>query len=102
MLRPLQDYILVRPLVRKQSDILEVISHEKHCRGEIVAVGPGKFDKRGRRIPLVSQIGQIVIFGNGDFDFYPRHYEGTEVFRVIQEADVAGVVEGDGDLKNAA
>ena len=93
MLRPLFDYIVVKPLIRKQSDVIEVVSNEKHCRGEIVAVGPGKFNKKGQRIPLVSQAGQIVIFGNGDFDFYPKVYEGTQIFRLIQEADIAGVIE---------
>ena len=89
MLRPTQDYILVRPIERKVSDILYVVNTEKHCRGEILAVGPGKRDKRGRLRALDSRPGQIVAFGNGDFDFYPKHYEGNECLRIIQEADVA-------------
>ncbi len=93
MFKPRQDYLLIRPIVRKQSDVLEVISHEKHCRGEIIAVGPGKFNKKGVFVPLVSQVGQIVIFGNGDFDFYPKYYEDGQVYRIIQEADICAVID---------
>jgi co-chaperonin GroES (HSP10) len=92
--RPKQDYILVKPLIRQQSSILEVISHEKHCRGEIIAVGPGKLDdKKGRTMPLDAQPGQIIAFGNGDFDFYPKYYEDNECYRILQEADIVGIIE---------
>jgi len=93
MLRPTQDYILVRPIERKVSDVIHVVNAEKHCRGEILAVGPGKRDKRGRLRPLDSRPGQIVAFGDGNFDFYPKHYEGNECLRIIQEADVAFIEE---------
>jgi len=93
MLRPTQDYILVRPIERKVSDVIHVVNAEKHCRGEILAVGPGKRDKRGRLRPLDSRPGQIVAFGDGNFDFYPKHYEGNECLRIIQEADVVAFIE---------
>jgi chaperonin GroES len=93
MLRPKADYIVVKPLIRKQSDIIEVISYEKHCRGEILAIGPGKEGKHGNIIPMQSEVGQIVIFGDGNFDFYPIYKEGNETYRIIQEADIAGVLE---------
>lgn len=93
MLRPRQDYIVVRPIERRQSTIVEVVSYEKHCRGEILAVGPGKFSKKNIRIPMQSQVGQIVIFGDGNFDFYPKFYENGECLRIIQEADIVGVIE---------
>lgn len=93
MLKPRQDFILVKPLERKQSETLLVVSHEKHCRGEVLAVGPGKRDKKGRIHPLDTKPGDIVAFGDGNFDFYPKHYEGTECYRLIQEADVAFIIE---------
>lgn len=103
MLRPLHDYIVVRPIQRKQSDVIEVISHEKHCRGEILAVGPGKVDKKGRRWPLDAKVGQFIIFGNGDFDFYPKVTHNGETYRLIQEADIVGLVEPEeADVRMAA
>ena len=93
MLRPTQDYIVVKPIERKLSDVLVVSNSEKHCRGEVVAVGPGKFDKRGRLQSLAAQVGDIVIFGDGKFDFYPKYEENSIVYRVIQENDICGVLD---------
>jgi co-chaperonin GroES (HSP10) len=88
MLKPTQDYILIKPLERQHSDIIAVVSHEKHCRGQIIATGPGKRDKKGRIKPLDAQPGDIVAFGNGNFDFYPKYFEGMDCYRIIQEADI--------------
>jgi chaperonin GroES len=93
MLRPTQDYILVRPLERQQSKTIAVVSYEKHCRGEVLAVGPGKHDKKGRLHPLDAKPGDIIAFGDGNFDFYPKHYDGLECLRIIQEADIVGILE---------
>lgn len=103
MFRPTQDYILVKPLTRRLSSVLEVHNTEKHCRGVVVAVGPGKRDKRGALKPLDAQIGQTVIFGNGEFDFYPKFEDHkpdgtTDIYRVIQEADICGVCEETVDI----
>lgn len=101
MIRPLHDYIVVRPLIRKQSDTLIIKSYEKQCRGEIVAVGPGKIIKN-RRQPMASKVGQTIIFGDGTFDFYPKiRHEGQE-YRFIQEADIVGVLEQPDVLMEAA
>ena len=95
MLRPTQDYILVKPLERDASiGVIEVINWEKHCRGEIVAVGPGKRDKKGRLKPLDSEVGQVIAFGDGNFDFYPKFYDTDgSCYRLIQEADICFVDE---------
>jgi len=93
MLRPKQDYLLIKPLERVQSTVLAVVSHEKHCRGVVVACGPGKRDKRGNLKPLDAKPGDTVAFGDGNFDFYPKWHDekpdGTsDVYRIIQEADI--------------
>lgn len=87
--KPFRDYILVKPLPREHSELIAVVTEEKHCRGEVLEVGPGKINKHGRRIPLETKPGDIVHFGDGNFDFYPKHYEGNECLRIIQEADIA-------------
>lgn len=90
MLRPTQDYILVRPLDREHSATLTIIKNELHARGQVLAVGPGKRDKRGKIKPLDARVGDIVHFGNGEnFDWFPKFYQGNECLRLIQEADIA-------------
>jgi len=101
MIRPLADYLVIRPLIRKQSDVLIVKSYEKQCRGEIVAVGPGKWGKKGR-IPLESKVGQTVIFGDGTFDFYPKIQHEGQDYRLIQEADIVSILDEPDVLKEAA
>lgn len=92
MLKPTQDYIVVKPHPRVQSDILQVISHEPFSLGTIVAVGPGKENKRGVRMPLDAKVGEVVRFGEFK-NMYPEYHEDGEKFLIIQEADIAGIVE---------
>lgn len=92
---PRQDYILVRPLARRQSCVLEVVSHEKFCRGEIVAVGPGKRDAKGRTWPLDSKVGDAIIFGDGRLDIWPKYEEDGVRYLILQEADIAAIIESE-------
>ena len=57
-LRPLRDRIVVRPIERVKSDVLHVVMDELPNTGEVLAVGPGEFDKKGRLIPNPMEIGQ--------------------------------------------
>lgn len=103
MLRPTQDYIVVKPLPRFHSAVIDVQTREKHCRGEVIAVGPGKRDKKGRLKPLDARCGDIVAFGNGEFDFYPKWQDSpeSETLRVIQEADIAYIETPDCEYQTA-
>ena len=63
---------------------------EKPQRGEIVAVGPGRFDEGGgARIPMDLKVGDRVLYGR---------YTGAEVtverdhFLILRESDVLAVV----------
>lgn len=95
MLRPTQDYIVVLPVERKQSEVLTVISSEKHTQGTVIAVGPGKRDKKGRVRPLTVKPGDFITYGCLDrgYDFYPKYEEDGRIYRVLQEADITFIVE---------
>ncbi len=97
--QPRFDYILVRPVERKQSDVLHVVSHEKFTQGTIVAVGPGKPDKRGRIRPLDAKVGDFITYGDlqRGYDFYPLYVEDGVTYRILQEADVAFVADPDNE-----
>ena len=82
MLRMMHDKVLVRPIERSKSEILEVIMTERFNLGEIMAVGPKATD---------VQPGQIVRYG--EFSF-PEYKEAGKTYQIIQEADIAAVVEG--------
>ena len=62
---------------------------EKPQQGEIVAVGPGRFDDKGNRLPVEVKVGDKVLYGK---------YSGTEVtvegesYLILRESDVLAVV----------
>lgn len=102
MLRPTQDYLVVQPVKRVQSALLEVISQEKYTQGTVIAVGPGKFDKKGRLRPLTVKPGDFITYGDivRGYDFYPvyaeEHLDGTITeYRILQEADICFIAEPD-------
>jgi chaperonin GroES len=61
---------------------------EKPQQGEIVAVGPGRFDE-GKRVPMDVKVGDKVLYGK---------YSGTEVtldgdqYLILRESDVLAVI----------
>lgn len=95
MLRPTQDYLVVLPVERKQSDVLTVISNEKHTQGTVIAVGPGKRNKKGHIRPLTVKPGDFVTYGDllRGYDFYPKFEENGVIYRVLQEADIAFITD---------
>lgn len=93
--RPLGDRILVKRLeeeeVMKGGIIIPDTAKEKPQRGEVVAVGLGRLDDDGKRIPLDVKEGDNILFGK---------YAGNEVtiddeeYLIMREDDVLAIVEG--------
>lgn len=93
-LRPLGDRVLVKPdkAEQKTAGGLYISSgaQEKPQRGTVVAVGAGKLDDNGNRMPMDVKIGDVVIYGK---------YGGNEVkvdgedFLLMRDSDIYAVVE---------
>ncbi len=93
-IRPLNDRILVKRLaeieITKGGIIIPDSAKEKPAEGEVVAVGPGKLDDKGKRVAPDLKKGDRVLFSK---------YGGTEVkldgndFLIMREDDILGVVE---------
>lgn len=83
-LRPLRDYLVVRPLDDAQAGLVQVVRNGRPRRGEVLAVGPGKPGK-----PLDTRVGDVVQFT--DVMTYPHFYEGHTKLLIIQEADVCAI-----------
>jgi chaperonin GroES len=84
---PLADRVAIRPLEETETMrgglYIPDTAKEKPQQGEIVAVGPGRFEK-GERVPLEIKVGDRVLYGK---------YSGTEV--KIDDADVLIIKESD-------
>ena len=73
-IKPLEDRIVVRTLEAEQTTasglVIPDTAKEKPQEGEVLAVGPGRVDDNGNRVPLDIAVGDIVIYSK---------YGGTEV-----------------------
>ncbi|HOK23304.1 MAG TPA: co-chaperone GroES [Candidatus Hydrothermia bacterium] len=94
-LRPLADRVVVKRIeeeeVKKGGIIIPDTAKEKPQKGEIIAVGPGRLDEKGNRVPVEVKVGDKVLFSK---------YGGTEVklgdeeYLVMREDDILCIVEG--------
>jgi chaperonin GroES len=92
-LRPLHDRILVKRVESEEKTaggiIIPDTAKEKPSQGIVVAVGEGKRDEKGKRIPLDVKEGDRVLFSK---------YGGTEVkiggeeHLVLREDDIQAIV----------
>ena len=66
-LKPLHDRLIVRPAapeeITKGGIILPDTAQEKPQQGEVLAVGPGKFDESGKLQAMGVKTGDLVLYG---------------------------------------
>jgi len=93
-IKPLEDRIVVKPLDAEQTTasglVIPDTAKEKPQEGEVIAVGPGRFNEDGdERIPMDINVGDKVIYSK---------YGGTEVkyageeFLILSGRDVLAVI----------
>jgi chaperonin GroES len=92
-IKPLEDRIVIRQLEAEQVTasglVIPDTAKEKPQEGEVVAVGPGRIDDNGNRVPLDISVGDKVIYSK---------YGGTEIkldgddLLVLSARDVLAVV----------
>jgi chaperonin GroES len=89
---PLADRVVVKALEETEQMrgglYIPDTAKEKPQQGEIVAVGPGRFDD-GKLVPMGVKVGDKVLYGK---------YSGTEVtidgeqLLILRESDVLAVI----------
>jgi chaperonin GroES len=92
-IKPLEDRIVVRPVAAEQVTasglVIPDTAQEKPQEAEVIAVGPGRVDDKGVRIPVDVSVGDMVIFSK---------YGGTELkynneeYLVLSARDVLAVI----------
>ena len=90
--KPLADRVVVKALEAESKTAGGIIipdnAKEKPQEGEIVAVGPGKFED-GKKIEMELKVGDKVLYGK---------YSGTEVkiedqeYLIMHQDDILGLV----------
>lgn len=94
VIKPLEDRIVIKAAepekVTASGLVIPDNAKEKPQEGEVVAVGPGRVDDKGNRVPMDVKVGDAVIYSR---------YGGTEVkyqgeeFLILSSRDVLAIVE---------
>ena len=92
-IKPLEDRIVVKALEAETTtatgQVIPDTAKEKPQEGEVLAVGQGRIDDNGNRVPLDVAVGDKVIYSK---------YGGTEIkysgeeYLVLSARDVLAVV----------
>jgi len=93
-LKPLGDRVLVEPVeekeVKKGGIIIPDTAKEKPTEGIVRALGTGKTDDEGKKLPFEVKVGDRVLVSK---------YGGTEIkldgkeFKILNSDDILGVIE---------
>ena len=95
MLRPLEDHVVVEPVVQEEKTesgiyLPDTAHKDKPQTGKVVAVGPGRLLDNGSRIASEVKVGETVVFAK---------YSGSEVeldgkdYIILRDSDILAVVE---------
>ncbi len=92
-IKPLEDRIVVKSSDAEQTTasglVIPDTAKEKPQEGEVLAVGPGRIDDKGNRVPVDVQVGDRVIYSK---------YGGTEIkhrgpeYLILSARDVLAVI----------
>ena len=92
-IKPLEDRIVIRQVEAEQTTasglVIPDTAKEKPQEGEVIAVGPGRVDDNGNRIPVDVKVGDVVIYSR--YGGTEVKYEGQE-FQILSSRDVLAVV----------
>jgi chaperonin GroES len=66
-LKPLGDRVILEPVSEEKKSkggiiLPETVDKERPEKGKVIAIGPGKIDESGKRIPMNVKKGDIVLF----------------------------------------
>ena len=94
-LRPLADRVLIKRAKQEERTtggiILPDTSKEKQEMGEVIAIGPGKLDKEGKRVAVVVSIGDTVLWDK--FSGNEVKIEDEEDFVIVKSDDIIAIIE---------
>ena len=92
-IKPLEDRIVIKQVEAEQTTasglVIPDTAKEKPQEGEVVAVGPGRIDDNGNRVPIDVSVGDRVLYSK--YGGTEVKYDGDELL-VLSARDVLAVV----------
>ncbi len=94
-IRPLGDRLVVKPMsaetMSKSGIVIPDTAKEKPQEGEVIAVGPGRWNDDGdARLPMQVKVGDKVMFAKYGGDEFKLN---DEEVKILREDEILGVVE---------
>jgi len=97
---PLHDRVVIKQVkqeeVRSSGLFIPDTAKEKPQLGEVIAVGPGRFDDTGKRIPVDLKAGDRVVYAKYSGQEVPRGIyadDDEEEYLVLKDTDVLAKVQ---------
>jgi len=93
--KPLSNHIFLEPLDEEKTTksgivIPDTAEKEKPIKGKVLAVGPGKLNEKGERIPMSVKVNDLVLFKK----YGPDEIEiDGKKYLVGDEDDILAIVE---------
>ena len=94
-LKPLGNRIILEAVSKEEKTksgiiIPETVDKEKPEQGKVLAVGPGKMMKDGKRIPMDVKVGDVVLFSK----YSPNEIKiDDKEYLVVSDDDILAIVE---------
>ena len=90
---PLGERLVIKPIEQEETTssglVLPDTAKEKPQEGEIVAVGEGRLNDEGKRIPMEVKVGDRVIYSKYAGTEYK---DGDEEYLILRESDILAKV----------
>lgn len=94
-IKPLSNHILIEPIKEEQKSkagilIPDTAEKERPEQGKVIAVGPGKKDKKGNFIPLEIKVGSTVLFT----EYAPTKIKvDNKEYLIAKDEDILAILE---------
>lgn len=93
--KPLSNHVFLEPIEQDKTTksgivIPDTADKEKPMQGKVLAIGPGKSNEKGERIPMSVKVGDVVLFKKYGPD--EIEIEGKK-YLVGDEDDILAIIE---------
>lgn len=94
-IKPISDHILIEPIKEEEKTktgilLPDTAEKERPEQGKVVAVGPGKKDKKGNRYPLEVKAGDKVLFTK----YGPNEIKvDNKEYLIAKQEDILAIIE---------
>lgn len=93
-LKPLEDKVIIKQAPAETTTasglVIPDTAKEKPQQGEILAVGPGRRDDKGERIPVDVHVGETVLYSK--YGGTQLTYKGEE-YLIVSARDILAVLQ---------